>query len=119
MKLYATTAACRAEGQGPGRVLGAVLPGPMDAPCANSRKGTAAFVAQEATFNLDKGRTLWQGEAALTEDAIKSTAPHDAQALINMRCSGSALNPSEVTVPSDRVSAGHGNRGQQGRIPRA
>ena len=91
----------------------------MGAPSSNSGKGTAAVEAQKATFNLDSGRALGQSEAALVEHAIKITAPHDSQALIDMCRSGPATNTGEATEPQARITAGQGDPSWQGSNPRA
>ena len=120
MGFHATTTASRAERQSPGMMPNAMLSGPMDAPCANSRKGTAAFVTQlRSTSATAETSSPGQGEAALAKDAIESTVPLDAQTLINMCRSGPALNPSEATVPRGSVAAGQSNPGRRGRIPGA
>ena len=119
MEFRATTTTRRAERQSPSRVPGAVHPRLMGAPSSNSGRGTAAVVAQKATLNLDNGRALWQSEAALVENAIKSTAPNDSQALIDMRRSGPALNTGEATEPQARIAAGQSDPGWQGSNPRA
>ena len=77
----------------------AVHPRAMGTPRADSSKGTSAFVAQEATLNIDSGRTLGQVDAALEQNAVKATSPNKAKALINMRSSGSALNTVKTTLP--------------------
>ena len=92
----------------------------MGAPCSHGGKGTSAVVAQKTTFNFDSGRTLGQSKTALVEDAIKITAPHNTQALIDMRRNGPALDPGKTTVPGARVTAGQGDPGRQGSSnPRA
>ena len=84
---------------------GTVHPRPVSAPGTWGGKGAAALVAQKATLDLHRGGALRKRESSLQEDAVKIAAPHNAQALINVQCSGSALNPGNTTAPQDGVTA--------------
>ena len=84
---------------------GSVHPRPMSAPGTWSGKGAAALVAQKATLDLHRGGALRERESSLRKNAVKITAPHYAQALINVESSGSALNPGNATAPQDGVIA--------------
>ena len=97
MELHATGIASGAKRQGPGRVPGTMHPSHMCAPGSSGGKRTTALVAQEATRNNYRGRTLGQLKAPLIQQAVKRAAPHSPQTLIDMCRYGSAFHTGKAS----------------------
>ena len=69
----------------------------MCAPGSSGGEGTSALIAQEAPQDINRGRTLGQVMASLTQQDVKGAAPDAPQALIDMCRCGPALNTGKTS----------------------